>query len=49
MKTLQIVLNTALLLIAGNSFAAPYQTCSEQLQDSLLQKFKLTNPHFANT
>ena len=49
MKTLQIVLNTALLLITGNSFAAPYQTCSEQLQDSLIQKFKLTNPRFANT
>ena len=49
MKTLQIVLNAALLLITGNSFAAPYQACSEQLQDSLIQKFKLTNPSFAKT
>ncbi|MCF0264130.1 hypothetical protein KW868_06550 [Acinetobacter guillouiae] len=49
MKRLQIVLNTALLLIAGNSFAVPYQRCSGQQQQQLIQQFKLVNQRFANT
>ena len=49
MKTSQILLNTALVLIAGNSFATPYQSCSERLQTSLIQQFKLVNHQFSNS
>jgi hypothetical protein len=34
---------------SGNSFAAPYQTCSEQQQQQLIDQFKLVNQRFANT
>ena len=49
MKISQIILNAALALIAGNSFAASYQSCSEQLQTSLIQQFKLVNHQFSDS
>lgn len=49
MKILQISLGMALFYISGNLFAAPYQRCSEQQQQQLIDQFKLVNQRFANT
>lgn len=48
LNTQQIILSTALFLIAGQVFSAPYTRCSEQQQIQLVQKFKLDKNHFNN-